>query len=89
MDTDIVARRAAVHTRAMGTAASHERYLAVVWAVGAGAGPLLMFPLLVWLYYRLARREEADMLAQFGRRYDVYRQHTPAFIPRKGQTLSS
>lgn len=47
---------------------------------------LLMFPILVWIYSRLALHEEADMLAQFGERYASYRQHTPAFIPAKGQT---
>lgn len=47
---------------------------------------LLMFPILVWIYSRLALHEETDMLAQFGERYQSYRQHTPAFVPAKGQT---
>ncbi|MDC7703509.1 methyltransferase family protein [Vogesella indigofera] len=47
---------------------------------------LLMFPILVWIYSRLALHEEADMLVQFGERYQSYQQHTPAFIPAKGQT---
>ena len=42
---------------------------------------LAMFPILVWVYARLAKSEEHDMSAQFGNDYDQYRQHTPSFIP--------
>lgn len=42
---------------------------------------LVMFPILVWVYARLARSEERDMLAQFGTEYARYRQRTPAFVP--------
>lgn len=42
---------------------------------------LVMFPILAWLYARLARSEERNMSAQFGQEYDQYRQRTPAFIP--------
>jgi protein-S-isoprenylcysteine O-methyltransferase Ste14 len=45
---------------------------------------LVMFPILVFMYARLARREEADMLAQFGEDYRRYAQRVPAFIPRLG-----
>ncbi|HZW04717.1 MAG TPA: isoprenylcysteine carboxylmethyltransferase family protein [Anaerolineaceae bacterium] len=43
---------------------------------------LIMYPILVWLYVRLARREEADMRAEFGPAYDEYRQRTGMFLPR-------
>ncbi|HXH04353.1 MAG TPA: isoprenylcysteine carboxylmethyltransferase family protein [Candidatus Competibacteraceae bacterium] len=43
---------------------------------------LLMFPVLVWLYARLARREEQEVLERFGDRYRQYAARTPAFIPR-------
>lgn len=43
---------------------------------------LAMFPVLVWVYARLARSEEHDALAEFGNEYEQYRQRTPAFIPR-------
>lgn len=47
---------------------------------------LVMFPILVLVYARLAKREEQDMLAQFGQPYKEYRQRTPAFIPaRRGK----
>lgn len=42
---------------------------------------LVLFPLLVWAYVRLARSEERDMAVEFGSEYEQYRQRTPAFIP--------
>lgn len=42
---------------------------------------LVMFPILVWVYARLAKSEERDMIAAFGSEYVQYRQRTPAFIP--------
>ena len=45
---------------------------------------LLMFPVLVWMYVRLARSEERDALAEFGDEYSRYAQKTPAFLPRIG-----
>lgn len=49
---------------------------------------LLMFPILVWVYARLARKEEADMVDRFGQPYLVYREMTPAFIPNLGRMAS-
>jgi protein-S-isoprenylcysteine O-methyltransferase Ste14 len=43
---------------------------------------LLMWPVLFGLYYRLARKEEAQMRLEFGPAYDVYRQTTGMFLPR-------
>lgn len=43
---------------------------------------LLMFPVLVALYVRLARQEERDALARFGEAYLHYMQQVPAFFPR-------
>jgi protein-S-isoprenylcysteine O-methyltransferase Ste14 len=40
-----------------------------------------MFPILVWVYIRLARREEAMALAEFGDEYRAYQDRTPAWIP--------
>ncbi len=45
---------------------------------------LAMFPVLVVMYGTLAKREEADMLAQFGNEYEAYASRTPRFIPRFG-----
>jgi protein-S-isoprenylcysteine O-methyltransferase Ste14 len=46
---------------------------------------LVMFPVLVWFYSRLARREEAEMIAAFGDDYRKYAEKTPAFIPWFGR----
>jgi methanethiol S-methyltransferase len=46
---------------------------------------LIMFPILVTMYVKLARREGREVLAEFGERYRRYRVATPAFLPRFGQ----
>ena len=43
---------------------------------------LAMFPVLVWMYVRLARREEREARAEFGEVYARYAERVPAFIPR-------
>jgi len=45
---------------------------------------LLMFPMLVTMYVRLARREEREVLTEFGETYARYATITPAFVPRVG-----
>ena len=45
---------------------------------------LIMFPILVWMYKRLARSEEQEVLAEFGEEYSRYMAKVPAFIPRFG-----
>src|SRR4030066_1559984 len=42
----------------------------------------LMFPVLVFAYYRLSKREESDMIKIFVDEYKRYIQKTPMFIPR-------
>ncbi len=42
---------------------------------------LVMFPVLVYMYVRLARREEQDALITFGEAYREYMRRTPAFLP--------
>lgn len=46
---------------------------------------LVMFPILVTMYVKLARREEKEVLAEFGNRYRAYTDATPAFIPYFGR----
>ena len=48
-----------------------------------------MFPILLYMYYRLALREEQDMVAQFGDEYRRYKARTPAFFPRFGKPLKT
>lgn len=43
---------------------------------------LVMFPVLAFMYARLARREEREVCAEFGPEYDRYAANTPAFLPR-------
>ena len=45
---------------------------------------LLMFPLLVWMYVRLAHHEEAEARREFGAAYDAYASVTPSWFPRPG-----
>lgn len=46
---------------------------------------LLMFPVLLLVYARLAKSEERDSIAEFGTAYEEYRKHVPAFVPRFGK----
>lgn len=50
---------------------------------------LLMFPILVVMYARLARREEREVREEFGAAYDRYAAVTPAFVPRLSQPARS
>ena len=43
---------------------------------------LVMFPILVFVYVRLAHREEREVMAEFGDTYSRYASLTPGFIPR-------
>ena len=46
---------------------------------------VVMFPILVVMYIRLARREEREVMKDFGEAYARYAASTPAFFPRLGQ----
>lgn len=48
---------------------------------------LAMFPVLVWMYVRLARQEEREALASFGKAYADYAAQVPAFIPQLSHIL--
>ena len=50
---------------------------------------LLMFPILLVMYARLAITEEAEMREQFGAEFDAYAARTPCFFPsvRKRQAV--
>ncbi len=45
---------------------------------------LAMFPVLVFMYVRLARHEEHEVAAEFGEAYARYAARVPAFFPRRG-----
>ncbi len=45
---------------------------------------LAMYPVLVYMYVRLAKREEQEAHAKFGAEYERYARNVPAFFPRVG-----
>jgi protein-S-isoprenylcysteine O-methyltransferase Ste14 len=44
-----------------------------------------LMPLIVIAYYFLARKEEEEMLRQFGDAYRIYQNQVPMFLPRWGE----
>ncbi len=44
---------------------------------------VVMFPVLVWMYTRLAKSEEKEAQKEFGVLWDEYAKKIPAFIPRR------
>lgn len=46
---------------------------------------VVLFPVIVWAYYRLAKKEEDQMVQEFGTAYEAYRQSVPMFFPRQGE----
>ncbi|NJD53514.1 MAG: isoprenylcysteine carboxylmethyltransferase family protein [Candidatus Methanoperedens sp.] len=42
---------------------------------------LLMWPVLVLMYHRLAKKEEKEAMEAFGERYEEYRRRVPMFLP--------
>jgi protein-S-isoprenylcysteine O-methyltransferase Ste14 len=43
---------------------------------------LVMFPVLVWMYVRLARAEEREIAREFGEEWRRWAARTPAWVPR-------
>jgi protein-S-isoprenylcysteine O-methyltransferase Ste14 len=50
---------------------------------------LAMYPILVLMYYLLARKEDADLKNEFGDEYEVYRRKTPMFLPIRWKVLKT
>jgi methanethiol S-methyltransferase len=50
---------------------------------------LAMFPILVTMYVKLARREEQEVLGDFGDEYRRYAAAVPAFFPRAGRVVQN
>jgi protein-S-isoprenylcysteine O-methyltransferase Ste14 len=48
---------------------------------------MAMLPVLLWMYLRLARQEEAEVIAAFGDTYRRYAAAVPAFVPHLGKVL--
>ena len=47
---------------------------------------LAMYPVLLWMYVRLARAEERENRETFGAQFDAYAARVPAFIPSLSET---
>ncbi|MDX8143228.1 isoprenylcysteine carboxylmethyltransferase family protein [Lentzea sp. BCCO 10_0061] len=47
---------------------------------------LIMFPILVVVYARLARSEKREVAQRFGEKWTAYAAHTPALLPRLRST---
>jgi protein-S-isoprenylcysteine O-methyltransferase Ste14 len=43
---------------------------------------LVLWPVLVFLYYRLAKEEDKQMEEKFGKEFDEYKANVPMFIPK-------
>ncbi|QIE47812.1 isoprenylcysteine carboxylmethyltransferase family protein (plasmid) [Pseudohalocynthiibacter aestuariivivens] len=50
---------------------------------------LAMYPVLIWMYVRLARSEERETRTTFGAQFDAYATRVPAFIPKFSQTRNA
>ena len=44
----------------------------------------LMFPVLIFVFYRLSKRGKSEMITLFGEEYRRYTKKTPMFIPGLG-----
>jgi methanethiol S-methyltransferase len=73
----------------------HPQYVGFILIVGGflfqwpTLVTLAMFPVLVFMYIRLAHREETEALAEFGTAYDEYARETPRWVPRWGLSASA
>jgi len=67
--------------------ARHPQYLGFLFVIVAfliqwpTLPTLVLFPVLVVAYVRLARREERDLAARFGARWDDYQSRVPLLLP--------
>jgi len=50
---------------------------------------LAMYPVLIWMYVRLARSEERETRATFGAQFDAYAARVPAFVPNFSDTRNA
>lgn len=50
---------------------------------------LLMFPILVFAYYGLAKKEEREMERKFGEKYQEYKKRVPMFLPSFKNIISN
>ena len=74
-------------TRGVYGAVRHPQYTGIMLAVFGQVIhwptviTLLLFPLIVWAYVHLAKREESALTERFGEEYQTYRQRVPMLFP--------
>ena len=50
---------------------------------------LIMFPILLYMYHRLGKKEEEIMIKEFGEEYLRYKKEVPVYIPKREKLFSS
>ena len=50
---------------------------------------LMLWPFVIWMYYRLARKEEQQALKKFPEKYRDYMRQTPMFFPKLSKLSSA
>ena len=50
---------------------------------------LILWPFVIWMYYRLARKEEQEALKKFPEQYRDYMRNTPMFFPKMSTLFAS
>lgn len=69
----------------------HPQYTGIILAVFGQIvhwptiATVALFPVIVFVYVRLARKEESEMHRRFGREYQDYLDRVPMFVPRWGK----
>ena len=69
----------------------HPQYLGIMLAVFGQLVhwptliTVVLLPVFVFVYVRLARKEEQDMVSRFGAAYEAYRRRVPMFVPGRSQ----
>jgi protein-S-isoprenylcysteine O-methyltransferase Ste14 len=48
-----------------------------------------MFPVMIYIYYRLSRREEKEVINIYGDEYRKYMEKTTMFIPKRKNSLKN
>jgi methanethiol S-methyltransferase len=77
-----------VATKGIYSRIRHPQYLGFIlmtlgWLIHWPTIPTaIMWPILVAMYYKLAKREEKEMVESYGERYLQYKRKVPMFIPR-------
>jgi protein-S-isoprenylcysteine O-methyltransferase Ste14 len=86
----VASREGRLATEKLYAVVRHPQYMGIFLAVFGQLihwptiPTVVLFPVIVWAYYRLARREEEQMSTKFSSAYESYRQRVPMFFPKKG-----